>query len=72
LAESIYEACISLIGASLGKRGMVFFPYVFTLHVGITLTNLLGSVPYSSAVTAQLILTAGIGFSTFFGLMILS
>jgi ATP synthase subunit 6 len=72
LAENIYEACVTLIGSSLGKRGMVYFPYIFTLHIGITLTNLFGSVPYTSAVTAQFIITAGIGFSSFFGFMILS
>jgi ATP synthase subunit 6 len=71
LIENIYEASITLIASAAGRRGMQFFPYFFSLYCWLALTNLLGGVPYSSVVTAQLIITAGLGFSTFIGLVML-
>lgn len=72
LAENIYEHGINFIGSNVGRRGMVFFPYLFSMYIFIACTNLFGGLPYSNTLTAQLIITAGMGVSTFIGLIILS
>src|SRR5690349_6272593 len=72
LLESAYEASVTLVASAVGRRGMPFFPYLISLYYWLMFTNLLGGVPYSSVVTAQLVLTAGIGFSTFLGLVLVT
>jgi ATP synthase subunit 6 len=69
--ENIYEHSISLIATNIGKRGMLFFPYILSLYVFIAISNSFGGMPFSSIITAQLIITIGLGFSTFVGLIIL-
>jgi ATP synthase subunit 6 len=71
LAEDIYRHVFILITSNIGKRGLIFFPYLLSLYIFLAITNVFGGIPYSSIVTAQLIITAGIGFSTFIGLIVL-
>jgi F-type H+-transporting ATPase subunit a len=39
---------------------MKFFPFVFSLFMFIMVANLIGLIPYSFAVTAQIIITAAL------------
>jgi len=40
-----------------GKKGMVFFPFVFSLFMFVLTANLLGMFPYFFTVTSQIIVT---------------
>jgi ATP synthase subunit 6 len=69
--ENFYKHTLILIANNIGKRGMIFYPYLFSLYIFLAIANVFGGIPYSTIITAQLIVTMGIGFSTFIGLIIL-
>jgi len=44
-AEVFYEFVADMVRGAIGKEGMKFFPYVFTLFIFILMANLLGLLP---------------------------
>jgi ATP synthase subunit 6 len=55
--ESIYHMIIAQLKDNIGKKGDLFFPFVFTLFTFILIANLLGIIPYSFTVTSHIIVT---------------
>jgi len=53
-AESIYEFVQDIIGETLGKEGIKFVAFVFTLFVFVSFGNLLGLFPYSFTFTSHI------------------
>jgi F-type H+-transporting ATPase subunit a len=64
--SSYYGFCITLLKENFTKKGLFFFPYVFSLFSFLLLANLFGMVPYSFAITSHLIITLFLSFITFF------
>ncbi|KFC75256.1 F-ATPase subunit 6 [Bosea sp. LC85] len=58
LAEMLYEFVASTITGVMGRDGMRFFPFVFSLFMFVLTANLLGMVPGSFTVTSQVVVTA--------------
>ena len=56
-AEMSYEFVGNMIRQTAGQEGMRFFPFVFALFMFVILSNVMGLVPYSFAVTAQIVVT---------------
>ena len=56
-AEMSYEFVGNMIRQTAGQEGMRFFPFVFALFMFVLLSNVMGLVPYSFAVTAQIVVT---------------
>ncbi len=56
-AEMGYEFVANMIRQTAGQEGMRFFPFVFALFMFVLLSNVMGLVPYSFAVTAQIVVT---------------
>ncbi len=57
MAELTYEFIAGMVRDNVGKEGMPYFPFVFTLFMFILFANLLGMVPYSFTVTSHIIVT---------------
>lgn len=57
VAEMAYEFIASMLREGSGKKGMVFFPFVFSLFMFVLSANLLGMFPYFFTVTSQIIVT---------------
>ncbi|AYM04592.1 MULTISPECIES: F0F1 ATP synthase subunit A [Rhizobium/Agrobacterium group] len=57
VAEMSYEFIASMLREGAGKKGMVFFPFVFSLFMFVLTANLLGMFPYFFTVTSQIIVT---------------
>lgn len=55
--EGVHNRVLSMIGQTMGQAGQGFFPFVFTLFTFVLGRNLLGLIPYSYTVTAQLVVT---------------
>ena len=51
VAEMSYEFIASMLREGAGKKGMVFFPFVFSLFMFVLTANLLGMFPYFFTVT---------------------
>jgi F-type H+-transporting ATPase subunit a len=58
LAEMTYEFVASTLMGVMGKEGMKFFPFVFSLFMFVLASNMLGMIPGSFTVTSQIIVTA--------------
>ena len=67
LVEISYEFIASMISDNIGKEGMKYFSFVFTLFLFILLGNLLGMFPYSFTWTSHIIVTFSIAFFIFLG-----
>ncbi|MGO4738332.1 F0F1 ATP synthase subunit A [Bosea sp. 2KB_26] len=62
LAEMLYEFVASTITGVMGRDGMRFFPFVFSLFMFVLTANMLGLIPGSFTVTSQIIVTAAFAF----------
>lgn len=62
LAEMSYEFVASTLTGVMGKEGMRFFPFVFSLFMFVLTANLLGMLPGSFTVTSHIIVTAAFAF----------
>jgi F-type H+-transporting ATPase subunit a len=70
LAEMTYEFVATNLQRSAGSEGMRFFPLVFSLFMFILVLNLIGLVPHTFAVMAQIIITASLALLVFFTVII--
>lgn len=62
LAEMTYEFVASTVTGVMGREGMRFFPFVFSLFMFVLAANLLGLMPASFTVTSHIIVTAALAF----------
>jgi F-type H+-transporting ATPase subunit a len=65
VAEMSYEFIASTLQSTAGPEGMKFFPLVFSLFMFVLTVNVLGLVPYTFAVTAQIIITVSLALLVF-------
>jgi F-type H+-transporting ATPase subunit a len=70
IAEASYEFVANSLQSTAGPEGMKFFPLVFSLFMFILTVNLVGLIPYTFAVTAQIIITASLALLVFFTVII--
>ena len=71
LLESIFMFIYRLVYQQLGKEGIVYFPFVFTLFTFILMLNLFSMLPYSFAVTSHFVWTLYFSLSIRLGIFIL-
>jgi F-type H+-transporting ATPase subunit a len=57
VAEMTYEFVADMVDTNIGRDGRQFFPFIFSLFTFILFANLLGMIPYSYTITAQILVT---------------
>jgi F-type H+-transporting ATPase subunit a len=65
VAELSYEFVANTLRSTAGAEGMKFFPLVFSLFIFIAAVNLISLIPYTFAVTGQIIITASLALLVF-------
>src|SRR6202035_2050367 len=65
VAEMSYEFVASTLQSTAGSEGTKFFPLVFSLFMFILTVNVVGLIPYTFAVTAQIIVTVSLALLVF-------
>jgi F-type H+-transporting ATPase subunit a len=65
VAELSYEFVANTLRSSAGAEGMKFFPLVFSLFIFIAAVNLISLIPYTFAVTGQIVVTASLALLVF-------
>src|SRR3982074_1805547 len=65
VAEMSYEFVASTLQSTAGPEGMKFFPLVFSPFMFILTVNVIGLIPYTFAVTAQIIITVSLALLVF-------
>lgn len=72
IAEWLYEFVLDMIQDTIGEKGFKYFPFIFISFIFILFSNMIGMVPYSFTVTSHLMITFGLGLSTFIGINIIA
>ena len=57
LIEGLYTIVVNIVEDNLGKKGLVYFPFIFVIFLFVLLSNVLGLVPYSFTTTSHLVVT---------------
>jgi F-type H+-transporting ATPase subunit a len=65
VVELSYEFMASTITANAGKEGMKFFPFIFSIFMLLTVSNMLGVIPYSFTISSHIIVTAALALLVF-------
>nr|WCH57818.1 ATP synthase F0 subunit a [Hypnea spinella] len=69
--ESFYTVTSSIVEDNIGKKGEYYLPFIFTLHLMLLYSNLIGMVPYSFTVTSHIVFTFSLALSIFIGINII-
>lgn len=69
--EEIYVLTSNMVKENLSQKGEVYFPFIFSLHLFLLFSNLIGMIPYSFTITSHIIFTFSLAFSIFFGINII-
>jgi len=64
-SEMAYEFVAGMVRSAAGEHGMRFFPMVFCLFIFILMCNVVGLIPFSFTVTAQIIVTVLLALMVF-------
>jgi F-type H+-transporting ATPase subunit a len=70
VAELSYEFVANTIRSTAGSEGMKFFPFVFTIFMLVTVSNIVGIIPYTFTISSHIIVTAALAFLVFFTVLI--
>lgn len=68
---AIYDTILNLVYSQIGKAGGHFFPLIFTIFNLIFAANLISMIPYSFAISAQLVAIVSFSLALWFGNVIL-
>jgi F-type H+-transporting ATPase subunit a len=71
LAEMSYEFVADMVESNVGREGMPYFPFVFTLFMFILFANLLALIPYSFSITGQIVVTFAMAIVVFIGVTVI-
>ncbi|MGZ5876208.1 MAG: F0F1 ATP synthase subunit A [Bradyrhizobium sp.] len=65
LAELSYEFVANTIRSTAGTEGMKFFPFVFSIFMLLTVSNVIGIIPYAFTISSHIIVTAALALLVF-------
>ncbi|MDB2682701.1 F0F1 ATP synthase subunit A [Alphaproteobacteria bacterium] len=68
--EFLYEFVAKMVHESIGPKGRIYFPFIFTIFVFVLMGNVLGLIPYSFTYTSHLAVTGGLALMVFFAVFI--
>lgn len=71
LFEEFYFLTVSIVSENLNQKGQIYFPFVFSLHLFLLFSNLLGMIPYSFTITSHIAFTFALSLSIFIGINII-
>lgn len=70
--ESLYATIHNIVISQINtKKGQLYFPFIYSLFIFILISNLIGMIPYSFAITSHFVLTFSLSFTIVIGSTIL-
>jgi F-type H+-transporting ATPase subunit a len=69
--ESLYNFVLDTLKQQVGTKGQLYFPVLFLVFIFILFANLVGMTPFGYTLTSHIIITFMIGFSIFFGIVLI-
>ena len=71
LVELSYELVAGMIDTNVGRKGLQYFPFVFSIFFFILFGNLIGMIPYAFTYTSHIIVTFTLAMIVFMFVTIL-
>nr|YP_010620139.1 ATP synthase F1 subunit 6 [Melanothamnus gigas]WAX04175.1 ATP synthase F1 subunit 6 [Melanothamnus gigas] len=71
LHEEFYFLTSNIVFENLNLKGEIYFPFIFSLHLFLLFSNLLGMIPYSFTITSHITFTFTLALSIFIGINII-
>ena len=68
---SIYDTILNMVKSQIGIKGGYYFPLIFSLFNFILIANLISMIPYSFAISAQVVAIISLSLSLWLGLTII-
>lgn len=68
---AIYDTVLNMVRSQVGPRGEDYFPFIFSLFNFILIANLISMIPYSFAISAQIVGIIALSLTLWLGLTIL-
>lgn len=68
--NAIYDTVLNMVNSQIGAKGGLYFPFIFSLFNFILIANLISMIPYSFAISAQLVAIVSLSLSLWFGVTI--
>lgn len=68
---AIYDTILNMVNSQIGARGGYYFPLIFTLFNFIVVANLISMIPYSFAISAQLVGIISLSVSLWIGVTLI-
>uniref|UniRef100_A0A291F803 ATP synthase subunit a n=1 Tax=[Candida] psychrophila TaxID=45577 RepID=A0A291F803_9ASCO len=66
-----YDTILNMVKSQMGARGGMYFPFMFTLFTFMAVANLISMMPYSFAMSAQLVAIVSFSLSLWFGCVLI-
>jgi F-type H+-transporting ATPase subunit a len=70
VAELCYEFVANTVRSTAGTEGMKFFPLVFSIFMLLTVSNIVGIIPYAFTISSHIIVTAALALLVIFTVLI--
>lgn len=64
---AVYDTILNMVKSQIGSRGGYYFPLIFTLFTFILIANLISMIPYSFAISAQLVAIVSFSLALWLG-----
>src|SRR6202000_1759958 len=71
IAEVLYEFNAGMVKDNVGKEGLKYLPFIFTLFLFILFGNIFGLMPYGFAFTSRIIVNAALALFIFVAVTII-
>nr|UFP91129.1 ATP synthase F0 subunit a [Metschnikowia bicuspidata] len=68
---SMYDTVLNMVRSQVGPRGEMYFPFMFSLFNFILMANLMSMMPYSFAMSAQMVGMMALSLTLWLGLTML-
>nr|YP_008475274.1 ATP synthase F0 subunit 6 [Candida gigantensis]AGS44575.1 ATP synthase F0 subunit 6 [Candida gigantensis] len=68
---TIYDTILNLVSSQIGRLGGRYFPFIFAVFNTILIANVVSMIPYSFAISAQLVAIISFSLSLWLGNVIL-
>nr|QMJ95630.1 Atp6 [Metschnikowia sp. 04-218.3]QMJ95642.1 Atp6 [Metschnikowia sp. 04-218.3] len=65
---SMYDTMLNMIKSQVGSRGGIYFPLIFTLFNFMLMANVMSMMPYSFAMSAQMVVMMSLSLTLWLGL----
>nr|YP_009915645.1 Atp6 [Metschnikowia kamakouana]QMS50957.1 Atp6 [Metschnikowia kamakouana] len=65
---SMYDTMLNMVKSQVGSRGGIYFPLIFTLFNFMLMANVMSMMPYSFAMSAQMVAMMSLSLTLWLGL----